>query len=621
MKFLGFKIDNAEVISKKILSPLQESFKDKTLKAFLLVGVIFFFFFYVLFPSSISKLVDKPNTFLDWFPMPIKGGDFIATYVASKSLLGGYNIYLNNASFGKQYLDQFAGGPDSRYSYTPLQAYLLAPLSFLPFEKSYSVWSWVSAFLILASIFLFSRMTKYSKTAFIFLTLFYSLSSFFWFQIERGQTDSLLLFFISLSLYLYFKKKHLAWAALFFSLAILLKVFLAVLVLFFILRKEFKFLAYTVFFSLVIILVTGFNIWWYWLFTVIPKYANYYLGFEVDHSLAYFFSGFLDKPFPQIIKIAEIFSALLAFLYLTISYLSKNKSRNLLLLELAIISIIAEISTPWSANYKLVTLLPLFIAPFLILEIESIKNRVLLTLPLLASFVLLSPIYNEFYGRFLFSFVATLLPGQFVAHLPIYKLAEFRVSFALLFCIFYLLALQFYLFLKETTFFYRTSDFVKANKVKLAVIISGLFLVFGSAFFWWQYSNYQKLKASYRKLISSYSRELPLNDAVSVVGWDLEKKSIGTYSIEVILKVRARIDRHLAAYIHAINYDTSVVEGINFFPYVLVNFWPVDKYVVVHRTVNLTAGPQYIYFGLWDLSDGAPYGEKWVGYYDLRELK
>lgn len=538
----------------------------------------------------------------------------MATYVASKSLLDGHNIYLNNASLGDEYKDPFAGGGDSRYSYPPLQAFLLAPLSIFSstfsYENSYFVWSIISKILILVSILLISSLVKYKKTAFIFLTLFYGLSSFFWFHIERGQTDSLLLFFMSLSIYLYLKERKITWSALFFSLAILLKVFPLIFIPFFILRKEYKFLIYTLIFSLTITFITGFDYWLYWLFSVLPNYRNYYLGYEVDHSLAYLISGFLDKPFPQIVKIAQIFSGLLMLLYMIISYLSKNKNRNLILIELAIISIIAEISAPWSANYKLVTLLLLFVTPFLILEIKTLKTRVLLTIPLLFSFVFLSPIYNEYYGRFLFSFLSRFMPGKFVIYQPIQKLAEFRVSISLLFCLFYLLSLQAYLYLKDKRFFKNAVNFVESNRRKLAAIVSVLFLLIGSSLIYLQFKKYQRLEAGYKEIIRSYGEEYVISDSLSLAGYEIKKDSSGSYDIELIIKVNKEVNHHLAFFIHGYPLDRTWTEGINFFPYILVPFWQPGKYVVVRKTVNLTAKPQDITFGLVDLSDGSTYGGK-----------
>lgn len=594
----------------------------KVLKRFLLLLFFFFALFYVLFPTLISKSVGKPNTFTDWFQASSKGIDYRATYVASESLLDGHNIYLNNSSKGDKYRDEFAVGEYSRYSYTPLQAFMMAPLSVFSFENSYFIWSIISKILILVSIFLISRLVKYKKTAFVFLTMFYGLSSFFWFQIERGQTDSLLLFFMSLSIYLYIKRINIAWSALFFSFAALLKVFPLALIPFFILRREYKFLIYTFVFSLVTVFVTGFDTWSYWLFSVLPNYTNYYLGNEVEHSLAYLISGFWDKPFAQIVNVARIVSVLLVAIYAVTSYLSKNKNRALILIELVIISVIAEISTPWAANYKLVTLILLFVTPFLILEIKTIKNRVLLTVPLLISFLFLSPIYNEVYGRIPFSFLSTIMPGEFVIYQPIQKIAEFRVSLSLLFCLFYLLSLQTYLFLKGKNFFNNATTFIRANKVRVATVVSILFLVAGSLLTYSKFKEYQKLEATYFEKIRSYGEENVISYALSLVGYNIDKNSSGTYDIELIIKVNKEINRHLAFFIHGYPLDGSSTEGINFFPYVLTPFWPSGKYVIVHKTVNLTPKPQEITFGLFDLSNGETYGgEMGLGVIDLSELK
>lgn len=600
----------------------EDSAERKTTKQFLLLLFLFFGLFYVFFPLLISQFVGKPATFVDWFPMSSKGGDYIATYVASKALLDGHNIYLNNASLGDEYRDQFAGGADSRYSYTPLQAVVLSPLSILSFEDSRVLWAMISALLILVGIVLISSLAKHKTIAFVFLAVFYGLSSFFWFQIERGQTDALLVFFLSLSLYLYLKKRNAPWAALFFSLAVLLKVFPLLLVLFFLLRKEYKFLIYTLLFSLLTISATGLSQWSYWLFDVLPNYANYYLGAEVDHSLAYLLSGFWDSEFPRVVRIARIVSVFFVFLYITVGYLSKHRHRNHLLIELAVLSIIAEISTPWSANYKLVTLLPLFAAPFFLLGMDTLKNRVLLTIPLLVAFLLLSPIYNEFYGRFPFSFLSIMTPGELIPYHPIQKIAEFRVSLSLLFCLFYLLSLQTYLLIRNKNFFQSAFTFLRVNRIKVAAIASILFLATVSLLVYSGHQRYQHVKTVYLEQMRLYGKETKISDSISLAGFDVKKKVSGSYDIELIIKVNKDIHRHLALFIHGYPLDQDTTEGTNFFPYLLVNFWSAGKHVVIHKTVNFTARPQNIAFGLFDVSNGERYGEAVeLGVIHLNELR
>jgi len=590
---------------------------------FYVILASFFFLFYILFPALITFDIGKPATFIDWFQMPIKGGDFVATYVASRSLTDGYDMYHNNASHGDQYKDQFAGGEYSRYSYPPLQAYILAPLSYLSFEKSYQIWTVLSIILTLVSIFLISRLTRHKNLVFTFLVLFYGLSSFFWFQIERGQTDTILLFFTSSSFYLYFKKRNIAGSALFFSLAILLKVFPALFVLFFLIRKEFKLLFYTLLFSLGIIFVTGYNNWIFWFFSILPQYSNYYLGAEVDHSLAYLLSGFWDQKFPIIISTAKVISVIIAALYVLISYIGKNKKQNLLLVELAILSIIAEISTPWSANYKLVTLILLFITPFLIMEIKEIKNKILLAIPLLVAFLFFSPIYNEYYGRLPFSFIASLFPGNFIFYQPLSKLAEFRVSASLLFCLVYLFGIHIFLVIRNKAFFNNVASFIKLNKKKLTLIIIAFFLIGSGALTYTKFNKYRQLKAACLKKINSYGRESKISDNISLVGYDIRKKVSGSYDVELIIGVNKEIKHHFAFYIHGYSLDPNpTVEGINFFPYFLVSYWSAGKYVVINKTVNLTAKPQIIKFGLFDISDGSRHGkEVELGVINLNEVK
>ena len=591
--------------------------KDYKLSAVFLASFLIVFFLF--FPLLISRSVNKPMKSIDWSPMAAPGGDYIATYAAANSLRGGFSMYKNNGSQGDAFADRFAGGDFSRYSYPPLQAYLFIPLSFFSFEQSYFAWNIISVLLILLSILLISQLVKRRLMAFIFLSLIYVLSSFFRFQLERGQTDALSLFFISLFIYFYAFRKNVWLTAIFFALACLLKIFPAIFVLFFLVRKEYRLLAISFLCGAAVILLTGYEIWMYWLSTIYPMYANYYLGSEVDHSLAYLLSGFTDQSFISLVKVSRLLSIIFSVIFFALVFFGKRR-KELLLLELAIISIIMEITPPWAANYKLVLMIFLFAVPIFFLEQKFIKRKFLLAFPILAAFVFMLPLYNEFYARLPFSFLGLVTPLKFVPYFSLQKIAEFRVSLALVFCLLYLLFLYAYLQFRDIRFFIRIREKMLQHKSRIlkTSCILVLALVLACAFL--SYKKYFVSKARYQKEISAFGRESKVSDEISIIGYNIEKNSGGSYKMETIFKVNKRLKKNLTVYVHGHWQDGSqVVEGANFFPYLLTNFWPAGKYVVVSRNVSLTAIPQDIKIGFFDMSDGARYGEEVdLGIFDLK---
>lgn len=547
---------------------------------------------------------------LDWSPMLVKGGDYVATYAAANSLRGGFSMYKNNASQGDAFTDRFAGGEYSRYSYPPLQAFLFLPLSFFSFEWSYSIWNFISVILILLSILLVSQLMKHRAITFVFLALLYSLSSFFWFQQERGQTDALSLFFISLFVYFYAVRKNVLLTAIFFALACLLKVFPLIFVLFFLVRKEYRLLAISFLCGIAVIFITGYEVWIYWLSTIFPMYANYYLGSEVDHSLAYFLSGFIDRGFPVIVKLSRLISVFFSVIFFTLVYIGKRR-KELLILELAIISIIMEITPPWAANYKLVLMIFLFVVPVFFLEQKFIKRKFIAALPILAAFVFMLPLYNEFYARLPFSFLGTMIPFQFVPFYSLQKIAEYRVSLALIFCLFYLTFIYVYFQFRDTRFLCEIKAKLNKNRSKLlaALYIMALLLTFICIAF--TSKKYSVLKVKYQKEISAYGEESKVSDRISVVGYNIEKNSSGSYKMEIIFKVKKKLKKNLMIYLHGHWQNGSQsVEGANFFPYLLTNFWPEGKYIVVDRNISLTPTTQDIRIGFFDMSDGSRYGKE-----------
>lgn len=204
--------------------------------------------------------------------------DFANYYFGGQFLVDGnfnsdiYFPYL----FNKQIADLGYSGIFASYApNTPLLALLFAPFSLLSLTTAKLIFNVISVMLFLISIYRLSRFYKI-KSIYIFfipLVFFVPIKN----ELLFGQVYFLLFFFLT-EFWLAYQKERFLKATLFLSLAILLKVFPVVFLLIFLFKKEFKPLVYTFVFCFLFfgisILFTGFDVWLFWLNSVIPKASN-----------------------------------------------------------------------------------------------------------------------------------------------------------------------------------------------------------------------------------------------------------------------------------------------------------------------------------------------------------
>lgn len=177
---------------------------------------------------------------------PKFGLDFTQYYVASRMVLEGeaHNIYRRDAYYfakAAAYGAVTNSGQTMINLYPPSTALCLIPFALLPFRPALLLFSITSMLALGAGVWAFfadeEKMTRRDFTlaglliAFSFLPVYYSL--------YLGQVNALL--FLCLALVLYFARRgHPWWAGFFIALAALLKIFPAVLMVFFAARRQFK---------------------------------------------------------------------------------------------------------------------------------------------------------------------------------------------------------------------------------------------------------------------------------------------------------------------------------------------------------------------------------------------
>lgn len=155
---------------------------------------------------------------------------------------------------------------------TPFLALVFAPLSMLPVAVAKLFFNAVSLLLFLWSLLRIA--SRYRVDSFWLLAIpivfFVPIKN----QVLFGQVY-FLVFFLLAECWLAYEKRQLKTAALYLSIAILLKVFPLLMLLFFMFRKQFKLLGYVFLFCAILIVFTGvfcgFGVWSFYLVHVLPK--------------------------------------------------------------------------------------------------------------------------------------------------------------------------------------------------------------------------------------------------------------------------------------------------------------------------------------------------------------
>ena len=116
----------------------------KPVRPVLALMALFTLLFAVLIPTYMALHDHNYWYALDYYRMPMQGGDYLATFSAALRWLSGKPIYTIPDSLNRL------------YSYPPIHVILFAPLAWMRFETSYLAWTVISGALIITSIFLAS---------------------------------------------------------------------------------------------------------------------------------------------------------------------------------------------------------------------------------------------------------------------------------------------------------------------------------------------------------------------------------------------------------------------------------------------------------------------------------
>ena len=188
--------------------------------------------------------------------------DYRCIFVAIKSFLSGYDPYLNNAVHGASYADFNYSGFYSRLGYPPLSFLLFIPFGlFNSYAVSKELLTGFSCITLIGLILYLKR--KHNISDMWCLLAFASLPVIT--CIERGQVWILVILFMVLAYD--FRDKF--WSGILIAISFHLRVIPILVLIYFLIRKQYKIFFSSIFFSIIIFLISL-------LFVDLPHYMEFF---------------------------------------------------------------------------------------------------------------------------------------------------------------------------------------------------------------------------------------------------------------------------------------------------------------------------------------------------------
>lgn len=186
-----------------------------------------------------------PSVFIIYLVLESYQIDFRPYYIAGKSVLYGLDPYVNHVAQRPEFFTPVNAGesPTSGFIYLPVTALLFAPFAAFSYSTAKIIYS--SLILILLWLLLF-ELVRHSDFKIKGETLLFLMASFPVFAaFERGQIDILVCYLTILGFLLYQRYRQRVLPAFLFALAFCIKLFPAIAILYFIVKRQFKLVLYS----------------------------------------------------------------------------------------------------------------------------------------------------------------------------------------------------------------------------------------------------------------------------------------------------------------------------------------------------------------------------------------
>jgi len=301
-----------------------------------------------------TNFIDK-SCQSDWyFFSPFTGGtDFVVNHQAAHCLLSGLDLY-------SVYTDKGENFNSGQFPYGPVTAYMFLPFTLFDKVTAYHLWVICIFLMEIAAFYLLARNFPDKLLFVVTLAAVTYFSYPFQFMLERGNIDHLIYLGIILIFTLYTRQKNALPVALALSIITLIKLYPGIFLLYFIIKREWKIVAWTLLCSVVIVLITSFN-------GVYPSFVKFIVLYSKEpfvwisnHSIENIFSlvknynmlPWMNRAALDMIKVSAG-AGLVAYMFWALSP-RRRKDTGTVFLEFSLILPIMTLIPSTSHDYNLI---------------------------------------------------------------------------------------------------------------------------------------------------------------------------------------------------------------------------------------------------------------------------
>ncbi len=205
----------------------------------------------MLFNSRIAKFFREyfiyllPSVFIIYLVLESYQIDFRPYYVAGKAVLYGLDPYINHVNQYPEFYTPLNASdfPGSGFIYPPFAALLFAPLALLRYTTAKIVYSSIG---LLTLGFLLYQLVKHRRFLVPGEGLLFAIASFpVLAGFERGQVDIVVCMLTIWGFLMFVKSQSRIFPALLFAISVCIKLFPGIALIYFLIKKEFKLVIYS----------------------------------------------------------------------------------------------------------------------------------------------------------------------------------------------------------------------------------------------------------------------------------------------------------------------------------------------------------------------------------------
>ena len=187
-----------------------------------------------------------PSAFIIYLVLESYQIDFRPYYIAGKSVLYGLDPYVNHVTQHPEFFTPVNAGesPASGFIYLPIASLLFAPLAAFSYSTAKIIYS---SLILIVLWFLLFELVRHSNFKIKGETLLFSMTSFpVYAAFERGQIDILVCYLTILGFLLHQRHRQKILPGFLIGLAFCIKLFPAIALLYFLVKRQFKLVFYAI---------------------------------------------------------------------------------------------------------------------------------------------------------------------------------------------------------------------------------------------------------------------------------------------------------------------------------------------------------------------------------------